>query len=82
MSQKELNDILTVFRLQIVRAANNVLTSIKSLGKLKCLEEIYVTGNRITDLLHFTQLFPALQILDVGCNHIETWQQVVGGIIH
>ena len=44
---------------------------------MKCLEEIYLSSNRLTDLSHIVGLFPALQILDVGYNHIETWQQVV-----
>ena len=44
---------------------------------MKCLEELYLSSNRLTDLSHIVGLFPALQILDVGHNHIETWQQVV-----
>lgn len=62
---------------QILRVSENALSSVKSLGKLRRLEELYVAGNRVSDTSHVVTLFPDLHILDVACNHLETWEQVV-----
>ena len=69
--------ILFYFFRRLFEHLTTYLSSVKSVGKMKCLEEIYLSSNRLTDLSHIVGLFPALQILDVGHNHIETWQQVV-----
>ncbi|CAG2245452.1 PPP1R7 [Mytilus edulis] len=62
--------------LQILNVSNNRITTIKQVGKLKLLTELYAADNHISELSYIPTSFPVLEILNISRNNVSSFEEV------
>ncbi|XP_072024760.1 uncharacterized protein [Amphiura filiformis] len=61
--------------LTVLSVSNNLLNTscLKAVGKLKCLQTLDISHNRLSDVDSIPMQFPSLEVLNITYNNISKW---------